>query len=202
MDRRAGALPSRPRYTRDLKGVFVHHTAGTYNYTATEVPAILRGIHAFHVKARGWSDVGYNFLVDRFGRVWEGRAGGIDRAVLGAHTGGFNGRTFGVAAIGDFQRAEPTPELLAGLNAVIAWKFDLPGTVAVHYLDPFDSMILISVGGGVTRFDSGRVVLLLRISGHRDVGQTSCPGDLLYAELPELRAAVAARLTAGNRDLF
>ena len=65
---------------------FVHHTVNANNYTRDEVPGIIRSIYAYHTQSRGWSDIGYNFLVDRFGRIWEGRYGGVDRAVVGAHT--------------------------------------------------------------------------------------------------------------------
>ena len=68
----------------------MHHTVNANDYTADEVPGIMRSIYAYHVKSRGWRDIGYNFLVDRFGRIWEGRYGGIDKPVVGAHTCGYN----------------------------------------------------------------------------------------------------------------
>ncbi len=93
-------------YSSTIKVGFVHHTAhGTNanNYTAEEVPALLRAIYSNDVNNRGWCDIAYNFLVDKFGRIWEGRAGGVDRAVLGAHTAGFNSNSFGTALIGNFE---------------------------------------------------------------------------------------------------
>ncbi|MBA3745845.1 N-acetylmuramoyl-L-alanine amidase [Sporichthya sp.] len=180
-----------PRYTREIVAGFVHHTAGTNNYGPDDVPKILRGVHAYHVRVRGWSDVGYNFLVDRFGRIWEGRAGGVDKRVLGAHTGGFNSRTFGVAAIGTFQSTAPSPAMLTSLAQLIAWKFTLDQPDA---LDALGSVRLTSEGGGVARYPAGRGVNFRRISGHRDAGSTSCPGDLLYRELPRLRSQVAAAI--------
>src|SRR3712207_7699803 len=77
-----------------------------------EVPSILRGIYAYHTKSRGWSDIGYNFLVDRFGQIWEGRYGGVNRAVVGAHTLGYNERSFAMSAIGNFETAHPSPAMI------------------------------------------------------------------------------------------
>jgi hypothetical protein len=178
-----------PRYTDGIKVAFVHHTAGGNAYSRSDVPKIIRGVYAYHTRVRGWSDVGYNFLVDRFGRIWEGRAGGIDRAVLGAHTGGFNSHSFGVAVLGNFVHAKPTPATLAAVERVIAWKFsrygERPG------LDPDSDTTLISAGGGTDRWRRGRAVDFVRISGHRDAGATECPGKHLYAKLEEIRRRVA-----------
>ena len=93
-----------PKYNSTIKAGFVHHTAGVNGYSEAEVPKILRGIYAYHVKGNGWSDIGYNFLVDRFGRLWEGRYGGMTRAVVGAHTGGFNVDSFAVSALGNYDK--------------------------------------------------------------------------------------------------
>ena len=106
----------------------VHHTASTNAYNPEDVPGLLRGFLAYHTRpeaagGRGWCDIGYNFLVDKFGRVFEGRAGSITKAVVGVHTGGFNSRTIGVAAIGDYSAAAPPGALLESLSQVIAWKF-------------------------------------------------------------------------------
>ena len=81
--------------------VFVHHTDTPNGYTLDDVPAILRSIQTYHVRSNGWNDIGYNFLVDAYGRIFEGRAGGIDRPVIGAHTGGFNTGSVGIAVLGD-----------------------------------------------------------------------------------------------------
>ena len=182
-----------PRYTGAVQAAFVHHTAGTNDYAPADVPKILRGVYAYHVKARGWSDVGYNFLVDRFGRIWEGRAGGVDRTVLGAHTGGFNSDSFGVSVMGDYTKTQPGPETLAALARVIAWKFSLAGDGAS--LDPLSVVALISEGGGTSRYKPGTPVDFLRISGHTDAGHTACPGKYLYAQLPTIRSMVRQILT-------
>ena len=82
---------------------FVHHTVNANGYSRAEVPAILRGIYAYHTQSRGWRDIGYNFLIDRFGRIWEGRYGGITLPVVGAHTLNYNENSFAASAIGNYQ---------------------------------------------------------------------------------------------------
>ncbi len=179
---------STPRYTGPIQAAFVHHTAGTNDYAPADVPKILRGVYAYHVKARGWSDIGYNFLVDRFGRTWEGRAGGVDRTVLGAHTGGFNSDSFGVSVMGDYTKVAPSPETVAALARVIAWKFSITGDGPS--LDPLAIVELVSAGGGTSRYKAGTVHDFIRISGHTDAGHTECPGKYLYAQLPAIRTMV------------
>ncbi len=177
-----------PRYNSTIKAGFVHHTAGANGYSEADVPKIIRGIYAYHTKSNGWSDIGYNFLVDRFGRTWEGRYGGITRAVMGAHTGGFNTDTFGVSAIGDYGKVDAPPVLVEAIARVLAWKLSL------YFRDPFGQTSLISEGGGTSRFARGTVVPTSVISGHRDMGNTSCPGTFLYAQLPTIRNLVASDL--------
>ncbi|HUR74191.1 MAG TPA: N-acetylmuramoyl-L-alanine amidase [Sporichthya sp.] len=179
---------SSPRYTGPIQAAFVHHTAGTNDYSPADVPKILRGVYAYHVRGRGWSDVGYNFLVDRFGRIWEGRAGGIDRTVLGAHTGGFNSDSFGVSVMGDYTKAQPSAETVAAIARVIAWKFSLAGDGPS--LDPLSIVELVSAGGGTSRYKAGTAHDFVRISGHTDAGNTECPGKYLYAQLPAIRSMV------------
>lgn len=154
---------------------FVHHTDGSNTYTAAQVPAILRGIYAFHVNGRGWDDIGYNFLVDRFGRTWEGRFGGVDKAVIGAHTLNYNSSSFGVSVMGTFTSLVPNAAIKTALVNLIAWKLSLsgltvPATVVVN----------------------GKA--FSRISGHRDANPTSCPGQQLYNALGEIRTRVRARM--------
>lgn len=157
---------------------YVHHTATASDYTAAEVPAILRSIYAYHVLSRGWNDIGYNFIVDRFGRVWEGRYGGVDRAVVGAHTAGYNSSSFAASALGDFTTVAPPAAMTDAITALFAWK------LGVHHVDPQGSATLVS-GSTAKTFAA--------ISGHRDAASTACPGELLYAQLPALRRAVASR---------
>ncbi len=148
---------------------FVHHTVNANNYTAAQVPALLRGIYAYHTQSRGWRDVGYNYLVDRFGRIWEGRWGGVQRAVVGAHTLGYNEVSFAMSAIGNFDIARPPTAVLNAFARLFAWKLALYNIPA--------NRTGIAVKGRTLR----------AINGHRDVGQTACPGRYLYAQLPYIR---------------
>ena len=177
-----------PDYTSTVKVGFVHHTASSNDYTATQAAAMVRGIYAYHVKSNGWSDIGYNFLVDRYGRAYEGRAGGIDRYVLGAHTGGFNVDSFGVSLLGDFSTVPPSDETMATVSRILAWK------LGSAYRDPRGKAVLTSAGGGTSKHRAGAQVTFDVVSGHRDAGNTSCPGATTYARLPALRSSVAADL--------
>jgi hypothetical protein len=171
-----------PKYSATIKTGFVHHTAGTNGYSEAEVPKILRAVYAYHVRGNGWSDIGYNFLVDRFGRLWEGRAGGITKAVIGAHTGGFNIDSFAVSALGNYDKVAPEAPMIDAIARLMAWK--LGGA----FRDPNGTNILTSEGGGTSRYSAGTKVTFNNISGHRDAGKTSCPGNNLYAQLATIRA--------------
>jgi hypothetical protein len=111
----------------DVHAGFVHHTVNANNYTRREVPAILRGIYAYHTQSRGWRDIGYNYLIDRFGRIWEGRYGGVTLPVVGAHTLDYNENSFGTSAIGNYQIARPTSAMLDAYARLFAWKLSLSG---------------------------------------------------------------------------
>ena len=176
---------ARPMIASRLRLAIVHHTAGTNDYTPAESAAIVRGIEIYHVLGNGWNDIGYNFLVDRFGTVYEGRGGGVDQNVVGAHAQGFNVGTVGVALIGNFESATPTTAQPSALVRLLAWRLD------VAHVDP-ESRVLYTSGGNYT-FHAGRVVTLRAISGHRDTGPTECPGAHAYALLPWLTRRVAAK---------
>ena len=158
----------------DVHAGFVHHTVNANDYTRSEVPGLLRSIYAYHVKSRGWSDIGYNYLIDRFGRIWEGRYGGVDRAVVGAHTLGFNADSFAASAIGNYQIARPSQAMIEAYATLYAWKLSLHGVNA----------------------SSTRQYVTTRwfqaINGHRDAAATLCPGQYLYAQLPTIRKLAAA----------
>ncbi len=158
----------------DVHAGFVHHTVNANNYTRREVPGILRSIYAYHVKSRGWSDIGYNYLIDRFGRIWEGRYGGVDRPVVGAHTLGYNDDSFGASAIGNYQIARPSAAMIQAYATLFAWKLSLHGVTAS------------STHQWVTKrwFQA--------INGHRDAAATLCPGQYLYNKLPKIRRLAAA----------
>ncbi|HET6737671.1 MAG TPA: peptidoglycan recognition protein, partial [Kribbella sp.] len=163
-----GASCTRPKYTTTVLAAFVHHTADRNDYTRTQVPAMVRAMYAYHVKSRGWCDLGYNFLVDRFGRIFEGRFGGAQLPVLGAHTASYNSNSFGVAVIGNFDKAAPPAAMLESTARVLAWKLD------ANYRSPSATIVLAG-----TRLHT--------VSGHRDTKATICPGAQLYAKLGWLR---------------
>lgn len=173
-----------PEYAPSIRFASVHHTAGTNDYSPSQAAAIMRGIQIYHVKSNGWNDIGYNFLVDRYGTVYEGRYGGIDRNVVGAHARGFNTGSVGVAVIGSFGTSAIPAAAESSLEKLLAWRLDLA------HVDPLSSLTFVS--GGSERFPAGVPVVLRAVSGHRDTGLTSCPGDLLYARLGTIAAATQA----------
>ncbi len=172
-----------PSYAPRVRFAVVHHTAGRSSYTRAEAAAIVKGIQLYHVRGNGWNDIGYNFLVDRFGTVYEGRYGGIDKAVVGAHARGFNTGSVGVAVLGTYSGGAPTKAALDALTALLSWRLD------VAHVDPVGFANLLS--GGSERYAVNIPVLLRTISGHRDTGFTECPGDALYARLNSLAADTA-----------
>jgi flagellar hook assembly protein FlgD len=172
-----------PSYAPNVGFVVVHHTAGREPRTPGESAAIVRAIDVYHVKSNGWNDIGYNFLVDPFGQVFEGRGGGVDRNVIGAHAQGFNTGSVGIAVIGTYSDDAISPEAAAALEGLIAWRLDFA------HVDPLSQVDWPSSGN--ERYPAGTHVLLNVVSGHRDTGPTTCPGDVLYGELPGIAAAVA-----------
>lgn len=175
---------AKPVYADTLRMAFVHHTAGTNDYTRLQAPAVVRAIEIYHVKGNGWNDIGYNALVDRFGTVYEGRYGGIDRNVVGAHARGFNTGSFGIAVMGDFRTVDPPPAAVDALVRTLAWRLDLA------HVDPLSTFTAIATGN--ERFKPGVPVFLRAISGHRDTGLTTCPGQRLYDMIPAIAKRVAA----------
>lgn len=166
-------------YTNTVKAAFVHHTASGNNYACKDAPAVLRSLYRYHVVSEGWRDIGYNFAVDRCGTVYEGRAGGVAKAVLGAHTMGFNTDSMGIAVIGSFGSTAPPKPAVDAVAQLTAWKLGLFGA------DPRAKTTLKSGGGNL--YAKGSNVKLNVISGHRDGFATECPGRLLYNELPPTR---------------
>nr|WP_208383413.1 N-acetylmuramoyl-L-alanine amidase [Modestobacter marinus] len=180
----------KPQYAATIKAATLHHTADSNSYTADQVPAILRSIYRYHTVSLGWGDIGYNVIVDKFGRLFEGRYGGLQSTVVGAHAGGFNTATFGVSMLGNYDTAATTPAMVDAVAAIIAWKFSLYG------VDPRGTTVLTSSGGGTSRYKAGSKVTLPTIFGHRDVGSTACPGRYGYVQLGAIRTKVTARLQA------
>jgi hypothetical protein len=173
-----------PQYAPAVAFGVVHHTAGSNSYSPSQSAAIVRGIEVYHVKGNGWNDIGYNFLVDRYGQVFEGRFGGVDRNVIGAHAEGFNTGSFGVAVLGTYGDSAPPPAAQNALADLLAWRLD------VAHVDPLSRLTWSS--GGNPRYPVGTPVFLRAISGHRDTGPTTCPGNALYARLGAIAAKVAA----------
>lgn len=160
----------------EVRGGFVHHTVNTNSYTSAQVPGIIRSIYAYHVRSRGWRDIGYNFLIDRFGRIWEGRYGGVDRPVVGAHTSGYNSYSFAASAIGNFDKVAPSTALVNAYGTLYAWKLSLHGVRGTK---------------GSTRM--GDRTFSHAIMGHRDAGSTACPGRYLYAKLGTIRSQAGSK---------
>ncbi|MER7379427.1 peptidoglycan recognition protein family protein [Streptomyces lanatus] len=176
-----------PRYDDRVVAVFVHHTDSPNGYDCADVPRIIRYLYAGQTGSRDWDDIGYNFLVDRCGTIYEGRAGGTDRPVTGAHTQGFNHRTTGIAALGTFTAGVPVPKAMTdAIAALAAWKLGLADT------DPRAAVRLTS-SNSYSRYAAGHTATLPAIAGHNEGYMTSCPGAALTARLPEIRET-AARL--------
>jgi N-acetylmuramoyl-L-alanine amidase len=186
----ANSVPPRgsPDYG-EVQMAFVHHTVTANAYSPDDSAGIVLGIARFHRDSNGWNDIGYNFLVDRYGQIFEGRAGGVDLPVVGAQTQGYNSLSTGIACLGTFSSVAQTPEGMDALARLIGWKLTL------HGIPTEGSITVTSPGGSSNRFPPGASVTFERISGHRDGNATSCPGDILYGQLEDLRVA-AGRFAA------
>ncbi|MGZ5414460.1 MAG: SpoIID/LytB domain-containing protein [Aeromicrobium sp.] len=180
----AGGGCDSPIYGQTTRGAVIHHTAGSNTYTASESAGIVRATQSYHVKSRGWCDIGYNFLVDKYGQIFEGRKGGIDKPVRAAHSGNgkVNEETMGVSLMGTFSSVSPTSAMKTAVVQLVSWRFS-------GYSVPAKGTY--SLGG----------VSLNRIAGHRNVVSTECPGNLAYGWLGAsggLRDRVADTLAASN----
>ena len=162
----------------------VHHTGIHNSYSSSAVPGILLGYCLYHRNSQGWNDLAYNLLIDRFGTIWEGRAGGVDKAIRGGHAKGFSSYSSGIAMIGNFTGAAPSWQQRQALERLLAWK------LGIHNLDPLGTTDVISMGS--YKWDEGVPVTLPTISGHSDVQSTACPGSYGYNLLPTFRANTAA----------
>lgn len=184
---------------------FLHHTASTNSYSADQGPAQMRNLFSYYTQSLHYKDLAYSFLVDKYGNVYEGRSGcprvvttacdGPSRPAIGAHTAGMNLNTFAISAIGNYHEASPGVEALQKMDDAIAglmaWK------IAPYGLDP-KAIANIPVGSDphhLSRYREGDIAHVLTISGHRDVGQTVCPGRYLYPELPAIRDRISQLLT-------
>jgi flagellar hook assembly protein FlgD len=172
-----------PSFADSLELSVVHHTAGTNSYSASQSAAIVRGIQRYHVLSNGWNDIGYNYLVDKYGRIFEGRGGGLIQNVVGAHAQGFNTGSVGVAVLGTYGSARISTAARNALQRLLAWRLD------TGHVDPVSLLNFTSYGND--RFPAGRVVRLRAVSGHRDTGYTSCPGTALYGQLGAIASNVS-----------
>ena len=175
-----------PRYDTKIQAGVVHHSAGSNDYTPQDSAGIVRSIYEYHTRTLGWCDIAYNAMVDKYGQVFEGRAGGMTRPVEGSHTGGFNHNTWGVAMLGNFTDVPPTPIQLRTTARLLGWVLGQAG------VDPRGTVVLPSEGGAFTKFPFGSSPSLPTIFTHRDVGNTECPGNAAYAVMDQIRD-IAAR---------
>lgn len=171
-----------PTYNNSVKAMTLHHTAGSNNYTKEQAAAQVRGIYQYHGQTLGWCDIGYNVLVDKYGTIYEGRYGGLDKAVEGAHAGGFNTNTWGISMIGNYEAAQPSSVMLDSVAKIAGWKAARSG------FDPTGTTTLTSGGFSSAKYGAGQVATLKRFFGHNDVGYTSCPGQYAIAQWPTIRS--------------
>ncbi|TAM68022.1 MAG: cold-shock protein [Mycobacterium sp.] len=170
-----------PQYDNGIRAAVVHHTAGSNDYSPLESAGIVKAIYTYHSKTLGWCDIAYNALVDKYGQVFEGSAGGLTKAVEAFHTGGFNRNTWGVSMIGNFDDVPPTPIQLRTVGRLLGWRLSMDG------VDPKGAVQLESAGSHYTTFPAGSIATLPTIFTHRDVGNTDCPGNAAYALMDEIR---------------
>jgi hypothetical protein len=161
-----GACPNGPEYAW-VSDAIVHHTVNNNNYGPGDSVAMIRAIYAYHVNTLGYCDIAYNFLIDNYGTPFEGRIGGIDKPVVGAHALNHNTGTTGIAVLGTFTDVAPSNAAQGTLTDLIRWKFK------VHGVNPFEQ-------------DAAHIY------GHRDVTATECPGQAFYDALPFIRFNVKA----------
>jgi len=175
-----------------VKAATVHHTVTGNDYSAEEAPGLVLGICRYHRNGNGWNDVGYNFLVDRFGTVYEGRSGGVRKAVVGAHAQGYNSQTTGMASIGTHTSKGVTDAAADAFVRLIAWK------LAHHGVPATGKTRITSEGGSVNKYPSGKKVRLKRVFGHKRVNETACPGGKLKRELEQFSRRAQRRIEDGG----
>lgn len=172
---------SSPTYNDEVNAITIHHTAGSNNYTRAEAAGVVRGTYQYHAQRLGWCDIGYHALVDKFGTIYEGRYGGLNRAVEGAHAGGFNENTMGISMMGDYSTVRPSDATIRSVGELTGWKARVSG------FDPLGYDTHYSEGTSYSKYPYGAAVTLPNIFAHRDVGNTVCPGDAGYARMDDIR---------------
>ena len=189
---RGGCPPrERPSYGVVKAGV-IHHTVTANDYSEAEAPGIVLGVCRYHRNANGWNDIGYQALVDRFGNLYAGRAGGIRKAVIGAQAQGFNAQSTAISSIGTHTKESPTAAAQASIVDYLAWK------LSVHGLTATGKTTMTSAGGDLSRYPAGRRVRLNKVIGHGTLGYTACPGEALERLIVGLRRKIQARIEASG----
>ncbi|WP_169928786.1 S-layer homology domain-containing protein [Brachybacterium ginsengisoli] len=177
----------------ELKSVVVHHTAGTNDYTSAQSAQIVRGILRYHTVTLGWADIGYNLLISKHGQVFEGRSGGLQRNIVGAHAYGFNTGAFGISVMGDYSSSPPPRAAMVALAQLVGWKLLSTFRTSVTGTSSWSTV-------ENTKHSTGTRVSLPRMFGHRDVNYTACPGDGLYARFGALRGEAQGFLDGGWKE--
>ena len=175
--------------------VIVHHTAGTNNYSAGQSASIVRGIYYYHAVTLDWGDIGYNFLVDKYGTVFEGRSGSVAAPAgemsVGAHARGVNTGTMGLSMMGDYSSVSPSDAQLSSVGRMAGWFLkragitDANGRAGLHVWT-------------TERYQAGSTISMPRILGHRDVGYTTCPGNVGYSKLGAIRSIAQTQIDGGS----
>jgi len=184
-----GCPPRGPAEYGSVQAAVIHHTVNANDYSPEEAPSIVLGICRFHVYGNGWNDIGYNALVDRYGTLYEGRAGGLKRPVVGAQAQGFNSQTTSIASIGDHTTEAPTPQAQRSIIQFLAWKMSVN-----RALPATGTVALTSAGGPESRYPKGGVVTVPRVLGHTTLGLTACPGGAMIPLVPQIQMAVQKRV--------
>ncbi|WP_417282113.1 N-acetylmuramoyl-L-alanine amidase [Antrihabitans spumae] len=156
----------------------------------------MRAIYAYHAQTLDWCDIGYNALVDKYGQIFEGRAGGLDKPVQGAHAGGFNENTVGVAMMGNYDEVEPSKATLESTGKFIGWRLQVQGG-----LDPQGTTTMYSEGTEFTPYAEGEEVELPVIFAHRDVGNTECAGEAAYNDMDKIRDIAERTVNSSGSDV-
>ena len=175
-------------YDSEVQAAGVHHTAGSNNYSRAESAGIVRGIYDYHARSLGWCDVGYNALVDKYGTIYEGRFGGLDKNVQGAHVGGFNRNTFGISMMGNYDVAQTTPAMIQSVGEMIGWK------AAVAGFDPQGSAPYTPLAFNGSKYTGGRSMTLPNVFAHRDAHNNACPGTYGYAQMGNIKTIAAQKV--------
>lgn len=186
-----------PSYDNSLGGIAIHHTAGSNNYTQAQAPGIVRGIYQYHAKNLGWCDVGYHVLADKYGNLYEGRYGGLNKNVRGVHAGGFNANTWAISMMGNYDTVQPTETMIRSVGEMAGWR------AKVAKLDPTGTGTHYSEGSSYTFYPQGTRVQLPNIFAHRDVGNTACPGQYAYARMGDIRTYAKTKYNSiGTGGIF